>query len=536
MNLLKHPVVTALGLTQIYLLTQMAQFIPPDHLYLYHWSGSTAGAFLPILLIFCLVWLMLSAILLLSRNLGRWEAAVWCMAIAPALVQLCRICSMIAGKNLPLWLDIVVSGVAAAVVIGFIVFWRPDSFRHFERVRRIASTMLGFVALVALISLSRVLWAGWNARGLNAALPLHQFHEPAVPKPRIIWILFDELSYQQLYGQRYPGLELPAFDQLAAQSTIFTNTTPAGAKTEKVIPSLLTGFQVDDIKSSTHGQLSLHSPISNAWERFDPHQTVFQDALDSGYSTAVAGWYNPYCRIMPQVLDHCFWTFNTLQVDNMSPSRTITGSVWAWLDHKAHFLSNIVERLQGHPLFDKEDARLHHLDYSLLYGAADRLLQDRSATFIFLHMPLPHPGGFYNRSTGQFATTHATYIDNLALADKYLAHVHALLQQEGTWDSSTIVIMGDHSWRTYMWKVQPTWTPEEQAASHGGQYDPRPAYIVKLPNQHQPARISFSYEALHTRALMNALIAGQIHSPADLSAWAAPWQESTGSKAPASAH
>lgn len=93
--------------------------------------------------------------------------------------------------------------------------------------------------------------------------------------------------------------------------------------------------------------------------------------------------------------------------------------------------------------------------------------------------------------------------------------------------------MGDHSWRTYMWKVQPNWTPEEQRASHGGQYNTRPAYIIKLPNQHQPSRIDFPYRALHTRALMDALIAGKIHSPPDLSVWAA---QSAGPKALASAH
>ncbi|HET6170890.1 MAG TPA: hypothetical protein VFE01_11945, partial [Terracidiphilus sp.] len=132
----------------------------------------------------------------------------------------------------------------------------------------------------------------------------------------------------------------------------------------------------------------------------------------------------------------------------------------------------------------------------------------------------------YDRTTGNFATTHSTYIDNLALADKYLAHVRAVLEQNGTWDSSVIVIMGDHSWRTsFIWSSKPSWTHEEQVASDGDRFDDRPAYIVKLPHQQQPARIDAPYAAIHTRALLDALTHNQLRSAGDLSAWAAAWND-----------
>jgi len=56
--------------------------------------------------------------------------------------------------------------------------------------------------------------------------------------------------------------------------------------------------------------LSIHNPDSGTWQRVEEHDTVFQDALNLDYSTAVAGWYNPYCRVLPDVLDRCFWTFS----------------------------------------------------------------------------------------------------------------------------------------------------------------------------------------------------------------------------------
>ena len=123
-------------------------------------------------------------------------------------------------------------------------------------------------------------------------------------------------------------------------------------------------------------------------------------------------------------------------------------------------------------------------------------------------MPIPHPYGFYDRSKKAFSTKHTSYIDNLALADRYLAHIRQLLEQNNQWDSATVIVMGDHSWRTSpIWKDSMTWTDEDESASHGGEFDPRPAYIVKLPNQQTSARIDQPFSAVSTRALLDALIA-----------------------------
>jgi hypothetical protein len=81
--------------------------------------------------------------------------------------------------------------------------------------------------------------------------------------------------------------------------------------------------------------------------------------------------------------------------------------------------------------------------------------------------------------------------------------------------------MGDHSWRTaQIWASSTTWTDEDQSASHGGEFDPRPGYIVKLPNQQAPARIDQTFSAVSTRALLDALIQNHLQTPADLQTWA----------------
>jgi hypothetical protein len=63
-----------------------------------------------------------------------------------------------------------------------------------------------------------------------------------------------------------------------------------------------------------------------------------------------------------------------------------------------------------------------------------------------------------------------------------------------------------------------TWTDEDQSASRG-EFDPRPAYIVKLPNQQISATIDQRFSAVSTRALLDALIHDHLQTPAGLQTW-----------------
>jgi arylsulfatase A-like enzyme len=132
-------------------------------------------------------------------------------------------------------------------------------------------------------------------------------------------------------------------------------------------------------------------------------------------------------------------------------------------------------------------------------------------------MPIPHMPGIYNRQTASFATSNTSYLDNLALCDDYLAHVRKELEDNGTWDSTTLVLMGDHSWRI---SGPAGLSPEERTASDGGQFDDRPAYVVKMAHQTTPARIDTRFAALRTRDLFDNLLTGRISTSQQLASWA----------------
>jgi Sulfatase len=520
----------ALGLTTICLVWIVEPLVEFNHNAIYHWSGSSFVLFGATALDILAVWLMLALLLLSARSEGRWRVAVWAGVLLFAPLAAVKSMSIIQIVRPSHRLSFVFSSAAILVYFLAILLWRPAFAKQFDHVVGLTSTVLAFAAIGGGILICQLAWCGWQARALNDPMPLHHSATASATetRPRIIWIVLDELSYRQVYELRYPGLQLPAFDALASQATVFTHTTAAvvstdnNVRTEKILPSLLTGKPVDGMRSSASGQLSIRNGETQSWQKFDQHDTVFQDALDAGYSTGIAGWYNPYCRIMPAVLDQCSWTYGPTIQNGMAADGTLATNVLqpAELLTETETLQRFLRALHLPPGKGLQEAKIHIADYLKLSAAADKALIDGSEGFVLIHFPLPHPEGIYNRMTGELTTDPASsYIDNLALADKYLAHVRSILAQSGQWDSSTIVIMGDHGWRTGLWRVTPGWTQEEERATGGGDFDERPAYIVKLAGQQKGAVIDTPFRAVQTRKLMDALFAQKIQSQEDLSAW-----------------
>jgi Sulfatase len=524
MKILTHPAMLALGLATLCLLTLIGPLVSPTHTGVYHLSGSAFLIFAPILIVLCIVWFVFALLLWFARKPGWFHTIIWTGLIIFLPWILLKDWFALTLAQTPRWLQVL--GLFLPIMICGIVFVsrRPSFAPVLRRVQDFAIHLLAFASLSAIVIVCQLLWFGWQARGLNARLSLHRQQSAvikAAAKPRFVWILLDELSYQQVYEERFAGLNLPAFDQLADQSTVFTHVVPAGIVTEIAIPSLLTGVPTDRIRVSANGrQVSLHNSKDGDWTSLDPHQTVFQDALDAGYSTAIAGWYNPYCRILPQVLDDCFWTNHVAIAGGMFAGQTVEWNTVQFLLHRFDRVSELLSAPgQSSPALIR-DAQFHQKDYRELFTAADKFLINSSANFVFLHMPVPHPGGIYDRKNSAFTTGHASYVDNLALADRYLAHVRLILEQRGEWNPSTVVVMGDHAWRTKLvWAGSESWTAEDQAASHGAQFDDRPAYIVKLPNQQQSARIDDRFDAVRTRALLDGIITNRIKTPEDLASW-----------------
>ena len=149
-------------------------------------------------------------------------------------------------------------------------------------------------------------------------------------------------------------------------------------------------------------------------------------------------------------------------------------------------------------------------NYQTLMHHAEHMLEPSSRDFVFLHLPIPHPPGFYNRKTQQFDTSgQRSYIDNLALTDKTLGQLLGILEQSPRWKNTSVVICGDHSWRTYTWSHTPYWTAEDQIASHGNIFDPRPMVMVHLAAQKTAATVNAPFPLLGVHNILDNLAEGK---------------------------
>jgi Sulfatase len=539
MKLVNHPAAVALGLVTLFTYPLTGPLISPDHIFAYHLDGTAAATFLPVLVYSALEWLVWTAVLVLAAKPGRIRVIVWSGLISMLPWLLLKIWTMLLDWDFPHPLSRNLFGFGLVGFAALVLCWRPSFLPAFERTQSFTATILTFISLTGLLVFTQVAWFGWQARNLNTSVSLRP-HSPTtataakgpghIPHQRIIWILFDELSFRQVYEQRYPDLQLPAFDRLAREAAVFTHVIPIGLKTEYVVPSLFTGTASNALRSSADGthvllrnaelQNQNQNQSQSQWQPFDAHRTVFQDALDRGYSNAIAGWYHPYCRLFPQMLDHCFWEYHNPALESLSTHQSFAHNLVTPLASLWESTGGLWRSRSYNPLSNTRHAQEHIDDYHDLATAADTFLNDSSADFLYIHMPIPHPFGIYNRHTRQLTTGPSTYLDNLALADVYLAHVRAELERRGEWDSSTVILMGDHSWRTTLiWRAEPSWTQEEQRATDGGQFDDRPGYIVKLPHQQQPATIDAPFAAIRTRALLDAIMDHRIQTPQDLTTW-----------------
>jgi Sulfatase len=522
MKILEHPASTAFGATTIITLTMLACLASPTHDSIYHLLGPISAILVPLLLNFIGVWILMTALLILGRRYSMLNAWVWSiLAVILPWLLLKSLRVMNGYGPLPRAITLVV--LLLPMVAMAVVALRFRATTLFRYTRKLAAILLGLAAISGVFLWAEIFCYTWQARDLNTPRPLHHAAISGVDAShhhRIVWIVLDELSYRQVYEHRYAGLDLPAFDRLAATSTVFTHAVPAGIFTDVVLPSLFTGLPLDKVYKPVAGwPLELHDVSTNKWVQLNPHNTVFQDALTGGYSTAIAGWFNPYCRIIPDVLDRCFWTNHFNLPGGFFPEQSIAWNTEQPLLQNLSFYSERLGLIREHNSVHIATA-FHQKDYNDLMAAGDKLLADPAVDFMLLHMPIPHPGAIYNRHTHNFVPARSSYLDNLVLCDLYLAHVRQELEQSGDWEDTTLVVMGDHSWRVHItWSHFPEWTSEEQVASDGVRFDDRPAYIVKLAKQRNGTRIDDRLESVRTRALMDGIITNRIKTPEDLAAW-----------------
>ena len=392
----------------------------------------------------------------------------------------------------------VIAGLAALVLVG----------RYLTKAFRVAITALIILSPLFAVNLASSLWM----RSKRLKGPEHfEAKHPAtlIPTrlagPRIIWIVFDELDWGAAFGSRPTGIQLPEFDRLRAQTFFAENAYPPAGETYLSMPALLTGQLMEEVKPVQPDELALKmsNGVTSVWSVEDD---VFKAARRTGFSTGLSGWYHPYCRVIGDRLDRCFW-FPIFRASNPLMDKSLSAYASLWV-RTARLRIPLVSRLYG-TRDERENQvnfrKLHRLVYEELVEQSELLLR-ADLNLKFLHYPVPHGPGIYDITAGSLTSDPtSTYEENLVLADKTLGKIRELLEAGGTWDSSIVLVTSDHWWRS--------------APLVNGRRDHRIPFMLKLAGQKSGVEYEHAFNTILTRELLLKLLQGELTNPTEVVKW-----------------
>jgi hypothetical protein len=423
---------------------------------------------------------------------------LWVLVGAGLAPALATDVSAVWQKNLPhLYAELFFYGM---LLVGLVLRWLgPIVYNHFARGMRLLLLLAG-CGMVWMVP--ELFYLALRTQSHDAAVPVASASvvrgSTAGDRGRIIWILFDELSYYQAFEHRFAGLAMPEFDKLKSESYSFSDLQPAGYETQEVLPSFFLGHVVDDLRSNLNGAAIIRLAGEKHWQSFDAHATLFSDAQRMGWTTGVVGWYNPYCRMLAETLDYCFWRTGNGAWNGVASDQSVLKNAMAPFAEVAR----LYRRQPGFPHEEK-----HASDLAAILPQAEALIRNQNIGFIFIHLPVPHPPGIYDRRPPHQRTT-GTYIDNLALSDRVLGELMEIINETTLAAKTTVVIASDHSWRIPRWRNAPRWSMEEETASQG-RFDTRPVLMIHFPGQSEEHDITRPFDDIKLHDILEQMLQGQ---------------------------
>ncbi|MGH9601925.1 MAG: sulfatase-like hydrolase/transferase [Terriglobales bacterium] len=423
----------------------------------------------------------------LARRSGRaalWSAARWMfLLVILANLRFGRLAFDFFDRAG--WLGVTAWIVLLGLVLAVLAIWG-------QRIAHGAALLLLLASPFVLVTASRGMWLLYRVLHMNFNdHPAAQggARKPAVPASRVLWIVFDELDQRLAFGERPATLPLPEFDRFRAVALYAPNAYPPARMTELSMPALFTGNLTARVEPQGSDELLLWFGDEKGRAQDEPHQWstqpgVFGRVREAGGKAALIGWYHPYCRVL-EGMTRCHWRDGPLLLGGLRRDATIPQAIY----DQAMETMNTLFRLTRLGMLQerlRRERAANAQDYTALLEAGKELAADPSYSLVVVHLPAPHPIGFYDRSRREFRLDGGpSYLDNLALADRALGELRRAMELGAVGERTTVVLTSDHWWRADFWRRQPGWTPEDEAA-YSGRLDHRVPLLVSFPGQQQP--------------------------------------------------
>ena len=253
-----------------------------------------------------------AGLMAILRKLKAWTMIRW------ILLAFLPVCLLVRNLSLfPFHVPSVAVSAVSAVWIAVLAFFILRVPKIASRLYGLGSAVLtGFAVFAVVISWQLVHAALWRPAPQAFARPIPM---PPQNRPRLIWIVFDELAYKPAFETRDPSLKLPNFDRLRSESTLYTDVTPIAYNTTRVVPSLQLGRAVTKAVYTSDNRFLVRTEDSPHWQPFDVNASLFGMAKQRGMATSIVGWYIAYCPIFAGAANECYWSNDDTE-DGAPPS------------------------------------------------------------------------------------------------------------------------------------------------------------------------------------------------------------------------
>ncbi len=372
-----------------------------------------------------------------------------------------------------------------------------------NQVVRLGARTILILSPFVLMTFSQTMWGLAKAQSFIRDKPIvKQVHREKDPKVRVLWLIFDEMDQRITFADRPPTLDLPELDRLRSQSFYATNAYSPADWTDISIPALLTGQPLSKSETINTGEVFITPKTTGKRVRLSTQPNIFTAAIKAGYNTglvsATENWHllfrdhatmvfednftveNPYSEIISII---AYQTYHLLPL---------------WNTPRQSRLLNKLSNQGGINVFQRT-----------LYNAK-QCVQVPDLGFIFVYFFQPHDPYIYDRLTKNFAYDYKKspegYLDNLALVDRAVGELRAVMEQAGSWESTSVIVSSDHHWRaskSFDGKINERWVP----------------FLVKFPGQKEGVVYEQRFNTIITYDMVLALLNKEISHPSELVQW-----------------
>jgi Sulfatase len=340
---------------------------------------------------------------------------------------------------------------------------------------------------------------------------------------RAVWIVFDELDEHLLFDKRPNRIQTPEFDRLRREALFADRVAPPAGETLLSMPSLLLGKSIQSVKLDT-SQLLFLDGGGDSLRSFAEQANIFRKVRAAGFNTGMTGWHLPYCRFVGIDLSDCSWASlgpAAVCVEHLLKLRSFVERViyMARWNVRLTFPKLVASGFMDATPDDELGRRLQNIKATkLVVQNGIRMLRNPKLDFIVLHVPAPHPPGYWDSERDKFTLANTDYVDNFELADDVLGRIRKTLEGMNAWENSAVLVTSDHPYRPELWIQQGVWNAEMAAVTGSRRY-PYVPFFLKLPSQRTPSLYGTEFNNRESGDLLLSILSGHVNTPEQATVW-----------------